>query len=194
MAGVARGIGKALESTVKSIVRDPVSIVPAAIGVMTGNPLIAAASSGGLSAARGNNLNGVLRSAVTGGFGAYAGNEIGGYAGKALAGSGSTRQILGSALGRQIGTGAGAFALQQRQQPSQFFGSSSVPEAIPTVPSFEEMRNNAIFETRKAFSRYNVFDRIVPGKYVSALRRGSLPRYGMRMWKDLIKRKTGDFR
>jgi hypothetical protein len=95
--------------------------------------------------------------------------------------------------GQQLGTGLGAAAIQSMQRQQQYQQALAVGTGSESVPTFEDIRRNAIIATRKAFERHNIYGR-EPSKYAMALRKSNLPRYGMRLWKDLVKPRKPDAR
>jgi hypothetical protein len=202
-AAPVRMVGRA----VRSVARNPANIIPVAVGVATGNPYLVAASAGGIMAAKGGNTGQILGSATMSGLGAQAGKMLGGLAGQALAGGGATWPILGMITGQSIGTGLGhaaAHAMHVRQEALMSRKMAQVETAVQAnLPeSFEEMRENAVLATRRAFEEHGVYAKdtvvenrgpLIYGRYGSphavALRRSNIPRYGASRWKDLVKPK-----
>jgi hypothetical protein len=209
------------------VFEDPLSIIAPAVGIITGNPWLGALAAGGVTAARGGNSAQILGSAATAGLGGFMGKSVGGAIGGAIGGSrilerypvGSSAagQILGSMtgekIGERIGAGLGTAVLQsmQRQQAMRAQNALRTMEESPLpMPSFEEMRSNAVDATRKAFEEKEIYlrpsagaldaiesspgetaknnfsRRNIPRPYLGAIRKSNRPRYGQ-VWKKLVR-------
>lgn len=196
MGGAVKALGAPFRWTsnaVTHLVEHPLDIIPAATGVMTGNPWLAAAAAGATTAASGGNTSQILSSAAMSGLGGYTGEALGStvgkYAGEAF-GEGS--RLYASAMGEQLGStigraagfvyGSGSYQRMQDQQRMSF----NAPSTIST-PSMEEMKNRAILATRQAFSGHGLRSGYgAPSKYMKKINKRR-PKYGYMEWKELVR-------
>lgn len=185
MGGAVKVLGAPFRWTsnaVTHLVEHPLDIIPAATGVMTGNPWLAAAAAGGTTAIQGGGGREILTSAAMSGLGGAAGNALGNtpmYASRYLGGSEVVRHALVGA-----GTYYGSNTYQKMVDAQR--RSFNAPSVLST-PSMEEMRGRAILATRQAFSGHGLRSGYgAPSKYMKKINKRR-PKYGYREWKELVR-------
>lgn len=158
----------AIGRAVRGVAKIGSYVAPAAVGFMTGNPWLVGVTAGGMSAARGENLQRSLLSGAISGVASYAGSTIGSKAsaglsklipnsiansafGQAVANStlGQSIGALGSFLSKyHVGSAIGTIIGHQLSHPK----TPSIPEIPPyaelpqnmrTIPTFDEMLRQA---------------------------------------------------
>lgn len=162
------GIFKPIEHTVGGLfgrrnhegspLQHAVGLLPAAIGLATGNPWLAGAAGAGVGA-----MNGGVRGAVVGGLG----SGIGAWLGNAGAFRGAQNPIalmMGKSnyVGAMTGLGAtiGSGIASQFGKP---ITSVPAPNGAPiNIPSFEQLQRNAVIQTQQAFDREGVYHLLNP--------------------------------
>lgn len=165
--GIFRAITRPVEQTISGLagrrnheggpLRAAVNILPAVVGVATGNPWLAAAAGAGAGA-----VNGGARGAITGGLGsgvgAWLGNSMAFNTAQSLPALfvGKTNYVGGlTGLGAYAGSGLGQ-GVEQQSPPTL---SNGAPINIPT---FEQLRKNAVIQTQQAFDREGVYHLLNP--------------------------------
>ena len=176
---------KWVSNAITHIADNPLDIIPATIGVATGNPWLAAATAGGTAAVRGGSAQQIFTSAAMTGLGGAAGNALGNtpmYVSRYLGGSEMVQSAL-TGFGAHVGSSAYQRILNQQRMASNI-GSISTPEA----PSMEAMRERAIVATRDAFTSNGLHRGMygVSSRYMKKLNK-QRPSYGYREWKELVR-------
>lgn len=136
--------------------RHALNLVPAAVGIATGNPWLAGATGAGVGAMNGG-IKGALAGGLTSGIGAYLGNA---------AAFRTAQSLPALALGKSayVGamTGIGA-QLGSSLGQGQTIGSVPAPNGAPiNIPSFEQLRQNAVIKTQEAFEKEGIYRMLNP--------------------------------
>lgn len=162
------GLLEAVEHTVSGIagrrnhegspLQHAMGIIPAAVGMATGNPWMAAAAGAAAGAANGGG-RGAITGALGSGIGAWLGNTVAFNSAQSLPALalGKTNYVGAmTGLGTLMGSGLG-----NRPQPPVM--SVPAPNGAPiNIPSFEQLKQNAIVRTQEAFDREGVYHLLNP--------------------------------
>lgn len=119
------------------------------IGVATGNPWLAAAAGAASGAASGGGIKGAIMGGLSSGLGGAVGGTLGRTAGS-LIGSSS------GAIGSMLGTGIGAYMAQSQINANPKVAMAEPP--IVSVPTFNEMKQNAINQTEVAMNKEGIYN------------------------------------
>lgn len=139
-----------------------VRIAAPILGGFLGGPLGAAAGGALGQTVTGGNRKSILLGGVTGGLGALAGGNVG-----AAVGGTDTAKALGlgsiiSVSGPAVGAGLATLITENKKQQQQIEAKNKTLADVVSLPTFDDIRENAAAKTEDVFRRERLVDMVLP--------------------------------